>query len=218
MSQCTAKSKRSGERCKRHASIGMNVCAIHGGKTPSGLANPNLKHGRYSKDLPTRLAARYEHAASDPDLLRLDSEIHLLGTLISERLATLDTGESGRIWRELRESWKQYMVARSARPPDTAGMSDALDRVAELIQRGSADHGARQEIADLIERRRKLVDSEGKRRVQMQQVMTIEQATLLVSVVANSVRRHVDSPEARAAIARDIAAVFSGGPDGDHQP
>lgn len=193
-------------------------CYHHGGKSPSGLAHPSTTHGRYSKDLPTRLAGRYERAASDPDLLRLDSEIHLLDTLLNERLAVLDSGESGRIWRELREAWKQYMAARAARPPDTAGMTDALDRVAELIQRGSADHGARQEITDLVERRRKLVDSEGKRRVQMQQVMTVEQATLLVSVMANSVRRHVDDPEARAAISRDIAAVFGGGADGDHQP
>jgi hypothetical protein len=36
-SQCTAKSKRSGERC-RHRVIGGGVCHIHGGKAPQVAA------------------------------------------------------------------------------------------------------------------------------------------------------------------------------------
>ena len=32
--QCTAKSKRSGERCKRAAKPGGNVCHTHGGAAP----------------------------------------------------------------------------------------------------------------------------------------------------------------------------------------
>ena len=32
--RCTAKSKRSGERCKRSAILGGNVCTSHGGRTP----------------------------------------------------------------------------------------------------------------------------------------------------------------------------------------
>lgn len=32
--QCTATSKRSGERCKRRPAVGGTVCAMHGGKAP----------------------------------------------------------------------------------------------------------------------------------------------------------------------------------------
>lgn len=35
MSQCTAQSKQSGERCKRAASIGTTVCRIHGAASPT---------------------------------------------------------------------------------------------------------------------------------------------------------------------------------------
>lgn len=194
---------------------GKAVCSIHGGKSPSGLAHPSTKHGRHSKDLPTRLAGRYEVAASDPDLLRLDSELHLIDALMNDRLAVLDTGESGRLWNELGSEWESLEAAQRAK--DQAGTVASAQRIKSLIKRGQADHGARTEILDMIERRRKLVDSEGKRRVQAQQVMTTEQATLLVSVVATSVQRHVSNPAERAAIARDIAAVFGAGHDGDHQ-
>ena len=33
--RCTARSKRSGERCKRAAIVGGHVCAMHGGKVPA---------------------------------------------------------------------------------------------------------------------------------------------------------------------------------------
>ena len=36
--QCTARSKRSGERCKRRPIRGGNVCSMHGGKIPAVVA------------------------------------------------------------------------------------------------------------------------------------------------------------------------------------
>lgn len=36
--QCTARSKRSGERCKRAPVMGATVCAMHGGKAPQVAA------------------------------------------------------------------------------------------------------------------------------------------------------------------------------------
>ena len=49
MAQCTAMSKQSGERCKRHAVPGKKVCCIHGGKStgPSKGSKNALKHGAY---------------------------------------------------------------------------------------------------------------------------------------------------------------------------
>ncbi len=51
MGQCTARSKRTGERCKRFCSEGKKVCRIHGGASngaPKGSKNA-LKHGAYEK-------------------------------------------------------------------------------------------------------------------------------------------------------------------------
>jgi hypothetical protein len=49
--RCTAKSKRTGERCKAPAVKGWNVCRFHGarGGAPEGEANGAWKHGHYSK-------------------------------------------------------------------------------------------------------------------------------------------------------------------------
>jgi len=215
MTQCSAKSKRTKERCKAKA-MANGLCYHHGGATPRGHALPQTTHGRYSKDLPTRLASRYAEAASDPDLLQLDSEIHLTDALIRDRLATLDTGESGRLWRELNAAWREFASARKA--GDAAGMTVALAQIEPLINRGVADWAARQEVLDMVERRRKLVDSEGKRRVQMQQMITAERATLLISAVSDVVMRHVDDRDTRYRIAEGIRALLSVGDGGPSEP
>ncbi len=48
----TAKSKRTGQRCKAPAMRGWNVCRFHGarGGAPKGKANGAWKHGRYSQE------------------------------------------------------------------------------------------------------------------------------------------------------------------------
>lgn len=81
--QCGAKT-RSGAPCKSK-SMTNGRCRMHGGKQPApGITHPNTKTGRYSKDIPTRLAAGYQQALSDPDLLQLNDEIRLTDSLITD--------------------------------------------------------------------------------------------------------------------------------------
>lgn len=56
--QCTATSKRTGQRCHKPAMIDRTVCQIHGGKTPRGVASPHFHHGRYSILLRARPSSR----------------------------------------------------------------------------------------------------------------------------------------------------------------
>ncbi len=50
--RCTAKSKRTGKRCKGPAVRGWAVCRFHGagGGQPAGKANPQWKHGLRSRE------------------------------------------------------------------------------------------------------------------------------------------------------------------------
>lgn len=86
---CTARSKRTGARCRKHAAPGRDVCSMHGGKTPRGIHSPHWRGRGYSKDLPTRLADRFRLALQDPQLLELSSEIALLDARVGELLAGL---------------------------------------------------------------------------------------------------------------------------------
>lgn len=207
MSQCTAHSKRTGERCRDHAMKGRATCYHHGGKTPRGFALPQTTHGRHSKDLPTRLNERYHASLNDPDLLNLSEEIALTDAFIEDARRGLDHGESGRLFTELKASWDDLTAAQRAK--DSVAVSQAIGEIGTLIRHGVAAYAARNEAADLIERRRKLVESEGKRRVTMRDMITSERAMLLVASLTDAVMKHVDDPVALAAIAAEFGAVFA---------
>lgn len=176
--QCTAKSRRTGERCRRPAMVGSNVCYHHGGKTPRGLAHPSTKTGRYSKYLPARLAERYESALNDPDLISLRDEIALTDADIGRLLALVDDD-----------------------------IPDGLDPKETLAWR-RAQRQNRAEIHQLIENRRKLVETERRRLIDLQQMMTVEQAMLLLSAVESVVNAHVDRPT-MARISADLARIMA---------
>jgi len=203
--QCGAKT-RSGEPCKARA-MANGRCRMHGGPTPRGAALPQTTTGRYSKDLPTRLAARYEEARNDPDLLNLNAEIQLTYALLGEALKGMDHGESGQLWRSLKDAWDEFQEANRAQDKEASRL--ALVAMGDLIRRGVADAAARSEVLGIIERRRKLVESEGKRRTAMQQMITAERLMVLVSAVVDVVMRHVDDPRTRSAISTDIGALLS---------
>lgn len=202
MAQCTAKSKQSGERCKRAASRGYTVCSIHGGKTPKGIASATFVHGRYSKDLPGRLLSRYEEAQQDPELLNLRGEIALIESRLGDLLGRVDTGEAGSLWRHLRASWQQYRRAMAAE--NAGGMAAAMAEIGETIARGAGDAAAWSEIAGLVQDRRKLVESERKRIVEAHQSVELSRAMLIVQIVLDVMHRRIADRALMGAIARDI--------------
>lgn len=187
--------------------MGRRLCVVHGGKNPRGLAAPGYVHGRYSKDLPTRLAARYQASQSDPDLLNLSAELSLLDARLHDVLGRVDTGESGQVWRDLRTTYKEMQAAHARR--DLGALSEALSTIGALIQTGASDYAAWADVRSLIDQRRKLVQTETRRRTDMQQMVTAEQAMVLVSRITGIIREHVHERGALAAIVADLSRLVS---------
>ena len=101
---CTANCKRTGQACRNRPVRGRTVCRMHGGKTPRGIAHPSFKSGRYSKDLPTNLAARYEESLKSDSLKSLLDDLSLCDLRISELLSRIkEKGEppESPIWKEI---------------------------------------------------------------------------------------------------------------------
>lgn len=204
--RCKAKAKSTGEQCRKHAVPGMEVCRYHGGLTPRGVASPHYKHGRYSKYVPTRLMERYVESVNDPELLNLSAEIALVDSRVADVLGRVDSGESGRRWRALGGLRSQFLTAQ--RRQDQEGMADALADILNGIRQGQADFEAWSEIVDLLERRRRLVESEQKRRIAMQLVVKVEEAVgamhQIADVVREAVLEHVDDGSVRRRVLGDV--------------
>lgn len=207
MAQCEAKSKQSGERCKRKAGTGT-VCKIHGGASPVGIASPQFKTGRYSAHLPARLQDRYQASLTDTELLNNREEISLVDSRISDLLARVDTGESGERWEQVKKAFQAWRKA-----PLTEQAKAEMELEAAILA-GVSDHQAWRELGEQIDRRAALAEKEKKRLLDLQQYVTVDKLMGAVALLVDVVKRHVSDRNALAAIAADIRAVLHAGPAG----
>jgi hypothetical protein len=209
MAQCTAKSKRTGEQCRRSATPGREVCYYHGGRTPRGFALPQTKTGRWSKDLPTRLAAHYDASLTDEELLCLRDDISLLDARMHDILTSLGDGDTRKLWEDLHQAWDAYEYAAFEKDTDKA--KKALTDIGRIIKRGHAIYASWSEVYGVTDQRRKLVESERKRLVELQAVITVERLMLLITAIAGVVREHVDDRDKLNAIQYGIQRLISTG-------
>jgi len=198
---CGAKT-RSGEPCKR-APMPNGRCALHGGKSLAGWAHPNARTGRYIKSMPARLDERYRASLDDPELLALREEIALVDARIHDLLARVETGESGALWRALKKELDQLDT-----DPDVPALAK-LQTVQAMIAQGVADYDAWAEVDRWVERRRRLAESERKRLVEAQQIITTEQAMALLGAVVEVIHEHVHDRATLAAISQDVRRLMA---------
>lgn len=186
--------------------IANSPCNLHGGKSPRGMASPKFKHGKYSKDLPVRLAARMESAEKDPELLALRAEIALYEARCAELMRRLDTGESGSAWGALLDAVTAFEAA--SRDKDAAAMQSALTAIVATVRRGYADEHAWSDLEQAIERKSILAMRESRRIVEMRAFVTLEQANMIFAALAAAIRLHVRDPVAMSAISREFAKLL----------
>lgn len=180
---------------------------MHGGKTPVGTAASQFKTGRYSKYLPARLAGRYQESQADTKLLELREEVSLVDSRLADLLSRVDTNEAGYWWKELQRIHREYHEA--VKKSDIAAMSKSLAELWHIIQSGVSDYAAWNEVYGVLEQRRKLVESERKREVEMHQTITAERAMLLIGALTGIIQSHVTDNGIRAAIAADVRKLIT---------
>jgi hypothetical protein len=198
---------RQGYPCSQH-SMSNGRCRTHGGKSLIGAASPRFKHGRnsrYSSVLCGTALSRYEDALQDPAHVELKNELALIDALLMDALERSQLGRLGSLWDELLSSWESFRVAE--RNGDTAAAGRALRRIGEIATEGAAAHRAQVEVVDLIERKRRLAESERRRLLDENQMISAARALAFAGAVVAVVRRHVDDRATLAAISADLAQL-----------
>lgn len=207
---CGAKTRaEDGHPCLRPPTAGRDRCYLHGGRQKRGIERANWKGStrradRISAALPKRLGERFQLAKSDPELLQLESDIALVDTRLEELLQLVDAGESGQLWARVQSAFTAFCIHRGTEKETTA-----FDALEEAIEAGATDRESWEEIVGLLEKRRKLVESERKRQVEMSQMLTAEAAMTLFATLAAAVRRHVSDETALAAIDAEFKVLVN---------
>jgi hypothetical protein len=185
-----------GNPCGMIAERGKTKCRRHGGKSVSGLAHGNFKHGRYSKDLPTALAARAAEAAANPRLLSLSDDIAVTEARLADLLRDV---EQGVCWDEVVAALAAFDAAQAA--GDWGRMDAQFAALRGLVARGQAGQRVWQDIRQLWATRGKLVQIEVKTLQGLQQLVTVQQQLLLLGAltqaVVEAVERYADKATGR---------------------
>ena len=219
--RCTAH-KRDGSLCRQAAVRHRTKCRLHGGKTLVGAASGQYRHGRYSKVLPVRLAAKYHEALHNPQLLSVRDDIAACESRLADLFSRVDSGESGATWEALGTAHRAFEGAMAG--GDTAAMGTALATMRSLIQAGRADYEAWADIHQTWETRCKLTMTETKTLVAMQHMISAQQLDVYLGVLTdalqNAITKHADAITARAILGdvttelRTLVALENGRPLG----
>lgn len=195
--------KETWKRCGQTGIMTNKRCHLHGGKTPSGAANPSFKTGRHSKHLPRGFADRYEEFLDDPELTTLRPEIALVDTRLSMILAGLDERTSTELWDAVRTAYHAVRTAINDQDPDRT--SAALNEMGHVIARGVEQSQIWEEAANVIDQRRKLVDTENRRIKQSAQTLSVEDAMMIVQFITETVLRVMDRYDVPRQARQEIA-------------
>lgn len=207
---CGAKT-RSGGQCKQPALLNGR-CRFHGGKSLSGPAHPNFKHGRRSKYFPGRLLERYQEALADPNLISLSDDVALVEARIDELSRQIGGRHPEVLWKTL-EGINQRLQT-SIRERDTTKTAALLTELEATIKEGAGDAALFQEIFAAQDHKRKLTESWGAQMLRSDQVMTVAQVMMVAQSFLKAVLDNVTDRESItkiSQIARDFVLDDPGG-------
>jgi hypothetical protein len=161
MPQCTAKSKRTQERCKRFAVADRTVCKHHGGKTPRGFEHPNFKHGNRSKflsHLPESLKADFHKTlGDDKDPQSLREQVAISNIRTQQLLVLLEDGDLANLWSEMKALLSTLRDSVESGAPDVLTLIAQMESLAKLSE---SNFLTWQQINNQNEQTRKLTESQ----------------------------------------------------------
>ena len=209
--KCHATAKGTGEQCKNPAVIGYKVCRMHGAGSPNkgrvGGYHKNKLPGKFS-NMPAHLLATYERSLNDPDQLTNKNEIAAFDARTDELFKALGDEETRVLWRDIRKLWAE--LRRAIADGNTLKQGQLMSQIQALIHRGNKLYDSWDEIYQVAEQRRKLVESENKRLIQARQMTASEQVILLLGAVLKIITRRVLDDELRQTVLYEIKQLIDG--------
>lgn len=194
-------------RCRQTIKAKNGRCNDHGGQTPEGEAHGAFRHGKYSGALPDNLRAKYEEVREDEHLKDLREELAIIETRIHAALDSLDAEDSAQLWADINNEFRNFQAAREA--GDAQAIAKSVNSLSRLIERGASVRSQWEEIGNLIERKRRLVDSERRREKALQAYVPYDQFMIQIRALSKVLREHIDDRKTLQAVIRDLKSVLS---------
>lgn len=203
--RCQAWNPKHGRQCLGRATKGKRVCKDDGGKSRGGIASASFKHGKYSRYMPKALAPVFEAVMKDPDLLALNTDIASHEARIDQLFQSIEGGNPGKLWAEALKEWMGLWEATARE--DAKDIMKHRNRLDSLLREGSGDVETWGLILETSEQKRKLIDTETKRREKMREYVRAEEAAYYYRALALAVKANIDDTSTLSAIADEFAKI-----------
>lgn len=196
---------RNGGKCA-NAPKENGRCRMHGGNSPKGAMSPHFRHGLYSKYLPKTLGQRLDELAANPMTHDLREQTAILDAVMISNLQEWAAGGGGVVWEDLNKKRTEYMRATARK--DTRLMVQIVNEVMEIIVAGHSKLIASRELRETVEDRRKITESERRRRIEEKSMIPVEQVVTVLVAIGDSIRRHIRDEDARNAVVSDVSIAM----------
>lgn len=149
-----------------------------------------MDSGRHSKHLTQTLAAKYQEARNDPELMAHRDDLALIEARIEQLLErTLGKKERPEAWAVLRQKMGELTeAAHGNNTQEIMKVSIQIDKIFDDVEH---DYLAWNQIFGLMEERRKIGESEQKRLIAMKQMIKVEDATKLIAQLLAVLKKHL---------------------------
>ena len=185
---------------------------MHGGPSPAGIASPTLKTGersRYLGSLGPRMQERFRAAQQNDDLLSLNPDLWMLDARLEDLIERAEAGENQGRLKDALEAFEEFAAAQVAKDRETAFA--ALQRLSDILRKGTADYEAWNEVKDLWKQRTRMVESERRRKLENQQMVAVDYMLVMATALLASVKRHVENQETLKQIQSEFARITGQG-------
>lgn len=186
------------------------MCERDGGKSLRGEAHPNYQGKGYSRFVPTELGPQVEEFLRQEDPLSLLQSISTWEGRADQLLRTLEeAGDPGQLFKDIRKVWGQLWAAMDADRFDTA--MRYRNSIEAMLDQGSAVSKTWDGVQAADDMKRKLIDSEDKRRERQRGYVTAEQLRFRDIAIRQAVIESMDlieDKELQTEVRRFIAKRF----------
>lgn len=181
-------------------------CYHHGGASLKGIAHPQFKDGRYSRYMPPKLAEAFTRALDDPDLLSLNTDIATVESLINEVMQDLQGGDLASLFGQVGQLWGRLWPA--VQREDREAVARIREQLDGLIREGASKSATLMKFLDLTEQKRKLSETEAKRREKMQEMVEAERVARDYRALVLAVKAVVDEPDKLVRIQAEFGRII----------
>lgn len=156
------------------------------------------------------LAEAVERAHNDPELLNLTTEVALLQARLGQLIDKIEPEESLGRWKKAQEQFKMLLDARARK--DGVGFGQSLEELRIIFRDGLHDHLIWSEIRDTLKDLRGIVAQEQKRRMDMNALISADQAVGMISEILYAAKEHVSDPKELNALYRAAQDIITRNP------